>query len=196
MVAYETWWDTHVAEGKTYTIEKFKKILSGTDRREFLKIVHPGDSVLDVGCGLGLDYAMYQKNNTKVRYVGMDICKGFIKYNQQQYPSATFMNGKSYDLPFEDKSFDIVTCRHLLEHLKEPYMTLMEFLRVGKSVAILWFIPPGEKEKRVLRSKGFYKNTYSRDSLSDFVKSLGFNLKIKEMLHSKKRKHELWYLTQ
>lgn len=196
MVGYETWWDTDVVSGKRYTIAEFKAVLDGSDREIYLDIVKDGESVLDVGCGVGLDYEMYNKHDVDVGYVGIDSCRGFIEHNKLEHPEATFMHGKSYELPFEDKSFDIVTCRHVLEHLKEPYTTLAEICRVGKRVAIIWFIPPGKKEKIVLREKGFYKNTYSRKTLESFISALGFEFSTTDMFHTERRTHQLWYLTQ
>jgi ubiquinone/menaquinone biosynthesis C-methylase UbiE len=192
---YEAWWDDHVANGKYYTIEQFKTILSNCDsRRAYLNVVNNGDRVLDVGCGLGLDYAYYIKNNVVVDYTGIDICKGFIKYCRDMYPEGSFEVQPSYETTFKDKSFGIATARHVLEHLKEPYTTLSEMCRVAKQVAIIWFLPPGEEKIR-LTKKGFYKNVYSVDKLKEHIDSLGFNILVEDIPIESKRKHQLWHLT-
>jgi ubiquinone/menaquinone biosynthesis C-methylase UbiE len=149
--------------------------------------------VLDVGCGLGLDYELYQKHDLKVDYVGLDACKGFIEYNKKLHPEAQWLWGKSYNLPFEDKSFDLVTCRHVLEHLKEAEPTIREMCRVGKSVAIIWLKTPGEREIIRLTQKGFYKNMYCRPDLKKLIKDLGFTITTRDFQYPKKI-HQLWHL--
>jgi ubiquinone/menaquinone biosynthesis C-methylase UbiE len=194
---YEKWWDTDVVGGKRYTIAEFKKILGNADSREaYLDIVKDGQSVLDVGCGLGLDYEMYCKNNVNVRYVGIDICRGFIEHNKKTYPEGNFIFGRSYELPFEDKAFDIATSRHVLEHLKEAEPTIKEMCRVANQVAIIWFNPPQARNTIHLRTKGFYKNTYSRPKLEELIHGLGFDISIKNFVYSPERTHQLWNLTR
>jgi ubiquinone/menaquinone biosynthesis C-methylase UbiE len=194
---YESWWDDEVVSGKCYTIKELKTILGNADSRKvYLDFVKDGSFVLDVGCGLGLDYEMYCQNDVDVNYVGIDICRGFIKYNKTLHPEGNFIFGKSYELPFADKAFDIATTRHVLEHLKEAEPTIREMCRVAKQVAIIWFIPPQEQEERMFTKKGFYKNTYSRPDLEKFIHSLGFKISTKDFVYSPKRTHQLWNLTR
>ena len=194
---YETWWDTDVVGGKRYTIEEFKTILGNADSREaYLDIIKAGWSVLDVGCGLGLDYEMYCENNTEIKYVGIDICRGFIEHNKKTHLEGNFIHGKSYELPFADKTFDIATSRHVLEHLREAEPTIREMCRVANQVAIVWFLPPQEQEKRLFTKKGFYKNTYSRPNLEELIHGLGFKFSTKDFVYSPKRTHQLWNLTR
>ena len=193
---YEEWWDREVVGGKRYTVEEFKTILGNADSREaYLNIVKTGWSVLDVGCGLGLDYEMYLENNVDIEYVGIDICRGFIKHNKAAHPKGNFVFGKSYELPFENKAFDLATSRHVLEHLKGAEPTIREMCRVGKQVAIIWFNPPST-EKIVFTKKGFYKNVYSRLKLENLIEGLGFKISKKDFVYSPRRTHQLWNLTQ
>jgi ubiquinone/menaquinone biosynthesis C-methylase UbiE len=182
--------------GKRYTIERFKVILSAhsISREGCLSLLKGMKNVLDVGCGLGLDYELYLERKIDIDYTGIDACKGFIEYNKKLHPEAKFVWGKSYDLPFENKSFDLVTSRHVLEHLKEAEPTIRELCRVGKNAAIIWFNPPNE-ERIKLTKKGFYKNTYSDEKLRKLIKRLGFLITVKNFKHSGKRIHQLWYLT-
>jgi len=171
-------------------------VLNGhaVSRKGCLQLLKWVKTVLDVGCGLGLDYALYLEHEINVDYVGIDACKGFVEYNKKLYPEAKFIHGKSYDLPFDDKSFDLVTCRHVLEHLKEAEPTIRQMCRVGNQVGIVWFNPPGV-EKIKLTKKGFYKNTYCKQKLKKLVDDLGFALTVKDFKHSGKRIHQLWHLT-
>ena len=193
---HEQWWETHVVNGKYYTIDQFKKITGDKDsRRAYLEIVSNGDKVLDVGCGLGLDFEYYNKNGVSVVFVGLDVTFGFISFNSTNYQDANFINGKCYELPFKNKVFDVCTCRHLLEHVADPIKTIKEMCRVANQVAIIWFIPPGDTEKIRLTRKGFYKNIYKKNILINKINNFGASVEIKDISLEGKN-HQLWKLTQ
>jgi len=194
-IDYEQWWQLNVVSGKYYTIKQFKTILSGADsRRAYLDIVKTGNRVLDAGCGLGLDYEFYCKNNLEVDYTGIDTCAGFIEYCRKTYLQGRFEVYPSYATPYADKTFDIATIRHVLEHLKEPYSTIKELCRIAKKVAIIWFIPPSEEKIR-LTKKGFYKNIYSKCKLKTYIAELGWTVSIRDIPIKSSKKHQLWLLT-
>jgi len=194
--SYEQWWQNNVANGKYYTIDQFRTILGNIDsRKAYLDIVKSGDRVLDVGCGLGLDYEFYRKNNIDIDYTGIDVCTGFIEDCRKTYPQGRFEVYPSYETPYGDKEFNVATARHLLEHLKEPYSTLSEMCRVAEQVAIIWFIHPGVEEKIHLSRKGFYKNKYSCKLLKEYIHSIGATLKVVDIQsRSSKKSHQLWHL--
>lgn len=94
--------------------------------------------MLDVGCGKGLflrDFANGVRSKwgvTKIQATGIDlvrspndhfpeICETF-KFVQQN------LDGQS--LPFADRSFDFLSCNHVLEHIFETEKLLREFRRV------------------------------------------------------------------
>ena len=75
---------------------------------ELIKKFKP-KSVLDVGCGLGLDYELYKANDIDIEYHGIDVCKGFIEENKKNFPEADWQWAKSYDMPFKKDSIDLDT---------------------------------------------------------------------------------------
>lgn len=86
-------------------------------------------TVLDVGCGLG-----YFIN--KVHDLGK-----FETFGCDVLPSApikgTFVQGSIDALPFPDNSFDIVTCNHTIEHIRDPEKAISELKRVAKKQVII-----------------------------------------------------------
>lgn len=193
---YELWWEDNVVTGKYRSIEQFKAILCRADsRRVYLDLIQRSQTVLDVGCGLGLDYDFYRENNIEIKYFGIDACCGFIEHNKLSYPGAYFVRGRSGQLPFKDKAFGLVTSRHVLEHLKEPYSTIREMCRVSDRVAIIWFKPPEDEEKISLTDRGFYNNTYSELKLMNSIEQIGFSVMITDILMPGLKKNTLWYLS-
>jgi len=83
-------------------------------------------SVLDVGCGNNSFKQLLLKEN--IDCVGCDIVS----------PQADF-NCFSDELPFDNKSFDCITCFDVLEHLFEQQVqpTFNEFKRVGQNYVIV-----------------------------------------------------------
>lgn len=47
------------------------------------------------------------------------------------------INGDCQTLPFQDNSFEVVYCGHVLEHLTNPFKALKEFNRVSKRLIVL-----------------------------------------------------------
>jgi len=89
-------------------------------------------NLLDIGCGTGYLIDMLSKNH-KAEYTGLDLSPEMIKEaNKKKIKNATFVEGRSDDLPFEDNTFDIVTCSQSFHHYPETDKPLKETLRVLK----------------------------------------------------------------
>src|SRR5207247_11124800 len=89
--------------------------------------------LLVIGCGDG--YLMARVAPLMKRVVGVDteaMAIRFAKEKLQGHPNCEPFQTASYDLPFEDRAFDIVTSCDVIEHLKDPAHHLKEIHRVVK----------------------------------------------------------------
>jgi len=77
-------------------------------------------SVLDIGCGLALDYKYYKENDIDIEYHGIDITEGFINRNKEIFPGVDFRVARAQDIPFDGDSIDLVSVRSVLEHIPDP----------------------------------------------------------------------------
>ncbi|ADW18306.1 Methyltransferase type 11 [Desulfobulbus propionicus DSM 2032] len=99
--------------------------------------VEPGQQVLDIGCGQGLALRHFLAAGLKP--VGIALGEDVLICQQQG------LDVRSMDqsfLEFDDNSFDIIWCRHALEHSIFPYFTLAEFKRVLRSGGRLYIEVP------------------------------------------------------
>jgi ubiquinone/menaquinone biosynthesis C-methylase UbiE len=87
-------------------------------------------NLLDVGCGRG-----YWLN--KLSEITNLTLTGFDMHDSVALTTANYVQGRIEKLPFADKSFDIVTCHHLLEHLKDLPAAISELKRVAKKQLII-----------------------------------------------------------
>lgn len=100
-------------------------------------LIKAGDKVLDVGCGQGLALEIFREFGLEAIGTSLgadvDICraKGFDVRAMDQ----NFMD-------FPDESFDVLWCRHVLEHSVAPLFTLSEYRRLTKPGGIIYIEVP------------------------------------------------------
>lgn len=119
------WWH----RGRRIVIEALlRKFLAGQS----------GLKILDIGCGTGVNLALFQKFGT---VFGVDASPDAVQYCRQR----GFLNvqkGRAETLPFPDQTFDMVAAVELLEHMADDEKVLGEFLRVLKSGGRLFLTVP------------------------------------------------------
>jgi methionine biosynthesis protein MetW len=105
------------------------------DHKAILKLIAPGSTVLDLGCGSGDLLALLEKEkNVKGQGIEIDdkaifkcVAKGLSVFHDD------IDKGLS---EYGDKSFDYVIMNQTFQQVKKPDMVLQEALGVGKKVII------------------------------------------------------------
>lgn len=90
-----------------------------------------GARVLDCGCGEGYGAALLAEHAADV--VGLDRDPEAVAWARGRYRGSgnlRFVTSEAERLPFEDGSFELVTCFQVLEHLEDPASFLRETRRV------------------------------------------------------------------
>lgn len=90
------------------------------------------DSLLDVGCGTG--FLIEQLSRLKeAKYFGLDLSENMLEVaNGKRIKGAVFVQGMADNLPYENESFDVVTCIQSFHHYPEQDKAMKEVLRVLK----------------------------------------------------------------
>lgn len=109
------------------SIQTKQRIRLWKKRINELKTMASGQKLLDVGCGEGLFLFLAQKEGFNV--TGTEISEYACLYAKEKFGLEIF-NRNLVEANFKEKSFDIITMWHVLEHLTDPFETLKEIQRI------------------------------------------------------------------
>ncbi len=108
---------------RSFVSPEFQKWLS--------KYLSSGEKALDLGCGNGKFYEVFNVNG--VGYSGVDFSEKLIKIAKNNHPSGNFLVASAFNLPFPDNFFDKVFCFAVFHHIPSANLRL-EFLKEIKRV--------------------------------------------------------------
>ena len=87
--------------------------------------------ILDVGCGEGFVLRHLVRRFPTLAPRGIDARAQALTWARRQGPhTASWVLGDAAQLPFADRSFPVVLCLEVLEHLDRPWSALEELRRV------------------------------------------------------------------
>ncbi len=118
-------------------------------------------NMLDVGCGQGhwtKTLAPYLAENSKITAIDND--ESWFESNAELEShfklskiDFNLKKGDAENIPFEDESFDFVTCQTVLIHLKNPKKALKEMTRVLKPNGLCRHLPKTRFRKTIVSRK-------------------------------------------
>lgn len=131
--------------------------------------------ILDAGIGDATKLAWYALNNPAVKFTGVDFCESFLKSAREKLEKRAIRNcsltyGNISNLPFSERSFDLVIADHSLHEFQTEYggadesfvITIPEVMRVlkpgGKLVGALTMPHYGVEDIM------YYFNSFIQDS--------------------------------
>jgi len=137
---YETYGD-RIVEKRLESPYPLRRYAHHMGYASIAKLVKPGESVLDAGCGEGVLSWYLAERGANV--TAMDISRPNLE-NARAFlekkgvlDRVTLVRGDAENLPFPDASFDWVVSSHVLEHLPDFDKGLAEIRRVTKRRAIV-----------------------------------------------------------
>jgi|APSaa5957512622_1039677.scaffolds.fasta_scaffold31620_3 ubiquinone/menaquinone biosynthesis C-methylase UbiE len=113
------------------------------------------EKILDVGCGTAFYAGHFGKG-----YLGIDPSEGMLK---KAKGSKTIL-GSAENLPFEDKSFDVVISITAAQNFKDLEKAIKEIKRVAKKKIAITILKRSDKVKEIEKHlKGFKKLEEEKD---------------------------------
>lgn len=99
-----------------------------------------GDSILDIGCGIG--YYCEFLSTFSMRVVGIDRDPKAIEFSKGLYPDISFSVQTATSIDFKDSSFDKILCSEVLEHIEDDALGIREIRRVVKPKGLVLITVP------------------------------------------------------
>lgn len=125
------------AWSQSYDRSLLQRFFFGPSHRLMLQQLSLADQhVLDVGCGTGRWAEMVINRLPHAQVWGLDLSEKMLEHaaiRAKSYPDRMhFTQGNSQELPYEDSTFDLVTCSHSFHHYPDQLQVVKEMRRVLK----------------------------------------------------------------
>ena len=147
--------------------------------------------ILDVATGSGRTLKQLRGAFPKEKIIGLDLSDSYLKEASRHISSLEgnlieLIKGNAEELPFEDNSFQGISCVYLFHELPRTVreIVLKEFIRVlepGGTLVLADSIQIKDSPKFLSIMEGFYKNfhepfycDYIKDDIDIKMKDLGF----------------------
>ena len=143
--------------------------------------ISPTQKILDVACGTGEWLKACNDNGANV--YGVDLSEKAINLCGKRIPQGNFYQHSAEELPFEDESFNLVSCLGALEHFVDPEKALKEIVRVAQKEAKILLLVPNANflTRRLKLFAGTYQVEAKEEVLSlqewkEFFESSGLKI--------------------
>lgn len=181
MKYYERWWQENhgtrrddltqwLTESDQTSREAVGRVLDG--------VGIGGATVLECGPGIYIDAQTIWAERPDVQYHAIDVTPAIVEDGRARGYAVEV--GSVEAIPYPDRDFDLVYCRHVLEHLPSYRQAITEMRRVAqqKAVAVFWRIDEAATEDVILWNTvtdvpDTFHNTYSRQAITNYLDAIG-----------------------
>jgi 2-polyprenyl-3-methyl-5-hydroxy-6-metoxy-1,4-benzoquinol methylase len=166
----------------------------------FLARIHPGESVLDVGCGKGeLAYDLAERGGARV--TGIDTSPDALEFARSRFASERLELLQADALTWTPPHpFDVVVLSNVLEHIADRVLLLERLVALARPSRMLIRVPVLERDWQVIlrRELGLpyfsdptHETEYDERQLEDEARASGLVL-----AESQRRWGEIWAVAE
>ena len=135
------------------------------------KFIPPPAKVLEVGCGTGNVSSFLEQKGYSVTG-----CEFYTEAIKLSWPGFMIVQGNANNLPFTDKSFDIVGLFDVIEHFQDDLAPLKEACRVLREGGIIVITVPAREELwSWVDEVSFHKRRYTKEKIKKIFSELQLN---------------------
>jgi ubiquinone/menaquinone biosynthesis C-methylase UbiE len=173
------WWENNLSiPGKN---EEFSGWLENSDvssRTKLFDIIESKkiNNVLEIGPGIFIDYSLFFSKKDNITYKSIDITKKIVDKGKEL--GIDCEQSSIEDIIYPNESFDLVYCRHVMEHLDYYREALDEMIRVSNKYVcvIFWILSDNDDLIDYSSSLNLYHNKYSKVKIENLLteKNLSF----------------------
>ena len=120
----------------------------------------PESSVLDLGCGTGLELEFYFSLCPTAKVTGIDLTEGMLDALKKKFTGKdiTLIKGSYFDVPFGEEVFDAAVSVESLHHFTKAeklplYKKLRAALKDGGAFILTDYFAPSDEEEKLYRSE-------------------------------------------
>jgi SAM-dependent methyltransferase/uncharacterized membrane protein YbhN (UPF0104 family) len=107
--------------------------------------VKPGDVVIDIGCGSGVQLQEIGRTGYALA-VGIDVNLNAVRFARgKAFPNTDFIIADAQHLPIKASCADKIVCAEIIEHLKAPDQLVGEIKRVLKDNGTIVITTPNDR---------------------------------------------------
>lgn len=106
--------------------------------------LEPDQAVLDLGCAAGVFCRLAADAGASV--AGIDAAPALVEIARERVPEGRFDVGDIQELPYADRSFDVVTAFNSLQFVPDPLAAMSEVHRVTRPGGSVYVLVWGREE--------------------------------------------------
>ena len=122
--------------------------------------LEPCASVLDLGCGTGLELDYYFEANPSAKVTGIDLASGMLSALREKFSDRdiTLIEGSYFDVPFPENRYDaavsVESLHHFTKREKTPlYRKVYRSLKPGGYLILTDYFAPSDEEELRFRNE-------------------------------------------
>jgi ubiquinone/menaquinone biosynthesis C-methylase UbiE len=145
------WWEDNLSIPERH--KEFSGWLEDSDMSSRTELFNQIESkkinnVLEIGPGIFTDYNIFFSKKENIQYSSIDITKKIVDSAKKM--GINCEQSSVENIIYPDSSFELVYCRHVMEHLDYYALALEEMIRVSsKHICIIFWLLNDNEDKQI-----------------------------------------------